>query len=212
MSSEKTEKADAVGSRLQHRHRPALRMVPLASSDDAIAVFHRKVPGATVEVKQVYHPFWWATLQVRTRGLLSRRAFEPLQTASLGPHSGSNIKGQAMHVLVNAHSNRSFIADFVPQGEEIDEEEWMRALSMPGTERPPTAADYASRAARALVRTKVTKTVKLGMHIKIDEAGPPRGILKPNWIVTGANDSFAATLLVDGLDGTHYVVRAQKLE
>ena len=39
----------------------------------------------------------------------------------------------------------------------------------------------------------------------------PVGILKPNWMVTGANEKFSATILVDGLDSSHYIVRVEKL-
>ena len=56
------------------------------------------------------------------------------------------------------------------------------------------------------------KTVKLGMGISIDEVEAPSGVLKPNWIVTGANEKFSATILVDGLDSSHYIVRVEKLE
>ena len=50
------------------------------------------------------------------------------------------------------------------------------------------------------------------MGISIDEVERYlSGILKPNWIVTGANEKFSATILVDGLDSSHYIVRVEKL-
>ena len=48
------------------------------------------------------------------------------------------------------------------------------------------------------------------MGIEITLAAGLRGVLKPNWIVTGGNAKHSATILVDGLDGSHYIVRVDK--
>ena len=50
-----------------------------------------------------------------------------------------------------------------------------------------------------------------GMGYRVEITGPVRGVLKPNWLVAGRNREFAARMLVDGLDGTHYVISAQAL-
>lgn len=76
----------------------------------------------------------------------------------------------------------------------------------------PSRADV-EKTARALARTKVLRTVKLGMGIDIsavDDRGARR-VLKPNWLVTGGNEKYAATILVDGLDASHYIVEVEKL-
>lgn len=177
---------------------PALRMSAHITAAEALAAFQRKIPGANAEVRAVFHPFWWTPLTVHTRGLLRRRA---------------HGRGQRMDILVNAVSGRGMIADFTPAGEVVPGQEWADLLgadSAPG-HVPSRAA--AERTARALARTKVLKTVKLGMDIDLSAADDrgARRVLKPNWLVTGGNTKYAATILVDGLDASHYIVRVEKL-
>lgn len=116
-----------------------------------------------------------------------------------------------MNVLVNAYSGKGYIAEFEPRGEAVAVEEWLEAFESSDQAGPQPDADDVSRTARSLVRTKVVKTVKLGMGLTLDETAAPSGILKPNWVVTGANNKFKATILVDGLDSSHYIVRVEKL-
>lgn len=175
----------------------AVRLRAHISAAEALAVFRRKVPGSDAEVREVTHPFWWARLGVRTTGMFT-------------PSSRGRI--QRMNVLVNAHSGRGFIADFDPLGEDCGIAEWREALTHHGGSTPIPDVDAIGRTARALVRTKVLKTVKLGMRIGIDDLVVPRPVLKPNWLITGANEKHSATILVDGLDSSHYVVRAGKAE
>ncbi|MDN6124043.1 MAG: hypothetical protein L0I80_09295, partial [Brevibacterium sp.] len=118
---------------------------------------------------------------------------------------------QRMNVLVNAYSGRGFIADFDPRGETVTVDEWRDAFESSDQAGPQPGPADVRRTARSLVRTKVVKTVKLGMGLSITEAAAPSGVLKPNWVVTGANDRFSSTILVDGLDSSHYIVRVAKL-
>jgi hypothetical protein len=171
-----------------------LRMEPHVTVAEALAVFQRKLPGAVAEARAVHHPFWWAALDVRSRGLLRRSAAGP---------------GQRMDVLVNAVSGRGMIADFTPRGAVAEPEEWSSLLGEQSGQ-PPTR-DEAERTARSLARAKVVKTVKLGMGIEVTPSVGLRGVLKPNWIVSGGNAKHEATILVDGLDGSHYIVRVDKV-
>ncbi|AOP53058.1 hypothetical protein [Brevibacterium aurantiacum] len=192
---------------------PALRLTPHITDAEALAVFARKLPGAQAEVRQVIHPFWRTVLSARTRGIFGRSRKKSLSSGAAGAGAGSGPGvGQRMNVLVNAYSGKGFIADFEPIGTPVDAAVWDAALEASDQAGPRPSLFEVSRTARSLVRTKVLKTVKLGMGITLDEAAPPRGILKPNWIVTGANEKFAATILVDGLDSSHYIVRVEKLE
>lgn len=195
--------ADGPGTR-----EPALRLTPNITVAEALAVFQRKLPGSHAEVREVLHPFWWTVLTARTRGIFSRSRNGPLSSgaAGVGP-----VSGQRMNVLVNAYSGKGFIADFEPRGTAVGAAEWDAALEPSDQAGPRPSLFEVSRTARSLVRTKVVKTVKLGMGITLDEVAPPRGILKPNWLVTGANEKFSATILVDGLDSSHYIVRVEKL-
>lgn len=170
-----------------------VRMEPHVTTAEALAAFQRKLPGAVAEARIVHHPFWWAALDVRTRGFFRRGAAGP---------------GQRMDVLVNAVSGRGMIADFTPRGASAAPEEWSSLIGEQA--RPLPSPGEAERTARSLARAKVVKTVKLGMGIDITPADGLRGVLKPNWIVTGGNEKLSATILVDGLDGSHYIVRVDK--
>lgn len=186
----------------------ALRMAPNITDAEALAVFRRKLPGADAEVRPAFHPFWWTVLGARTSSIFRRRA-SPMP-AETSPSAG-RMSGQRMNVLVNAYSGKGFIADFEPQGETVPIEEWLDAVESSEQAGARPEASEVRRTAHSLVRTKVLRTVKLGMGVTIDESLAPKGILKPNWVVTGANDRFSATILVDGLDSSHYIVRVAKL-
>lgn len=187
---------------------PALRLTPNITAAEALAVFARKLPGSHAEVREASHPFWWTVVSASTRGILDRSRRSSSHNGAAGAVPGS---GQRMNVLVNAYSGKGHIADFEPRGTAVDAAEWEAALKSSEQAGPRPSLFEVSRTTRSLVRTKVLKTVKLGMGITLDEVAPPRGILKPNWIVTGANEKYSATILVDGLDSSHYIVRVEKL-
>lgn len=195
--------ADGPGTR-----EPALQLTPNITATEALAVFQRKLPGSHAEIREANHPFWWTVLAARTRGIFDRSRRRSLSNGAAGAGSGP---GQRMNVLVNAYSGKGLIADFEPRGTAVDAAEWDAALESSDQAGPRPSLFEVSRTTRSLVRTKVLKTVKLGMGITLDEVAPPRGILKPNWIVTGANEKYSATILVDGLDSSHYIVRVEKL-
>lgn len=177
-----------------------VRMRPHITAAEALAAFQRKLPGATAEVRQVHHPFWWVPLTVHTRGLFTR---------------GAHVPGQRMDVLVNAATGRGMIADFRPTGQTdagagSTWSDFVESLTGDGS---ALNTSEVVKTARSLARAKVLKTVKLGMGIEISPADgwEARGLLKPNWLVTGANERYAATILVDGLDASHYIVKMEKL-
>lgn len=175
-----------------------VRMRPHITAAEALAAFRRKLPDAAAGARQVHHPFWWVPLTVHTCGLLTRRAHGP---------------GRRMDILVNAVSGRGMIADFRPTGEIDAGATWSDLVDDRSEDTSAPALSEAKRTARSLARAKVLKTVKLGMGIEIAPADgwEPRGLLKPNWLVTGANEKYEATILVDGLDGSHYIVKVDKL-
>ena len=134
-----------------------VRMEPLVTAAEALAVFQRKLPDSVAEARAVHHPFWWAALDVRTRGLFRR---------------SSASAGQRMDVLVNAVSGRGMIADFTPRGASAEPEEWS---SLIGEQAGPLPSrGEAERTARSLARAKVVKTVKLG-RLKLGGTVVPLG-------------------------------------
>lgn len=185
----------------------ALKLAPNITAAEALAVFGRKLPNADAKVREVLHPFWWTVLSARTSSILRWNR----KPAPADPARTEASAGQRMNVLVNAYSGKGYLADFDPRGEAVAVEAWRDAFEASDQAGPQPGPDDVRRTARSLVRTKVLKTVKLGMGLNIDETVAPSGILKPNWVVTGANDKFSATILVDGLDSSHYIVRVAKL-
>ncbi|MCM1013965.1 MULTISPECIES: hypothetical protein [unclassified Brevibacterium] len=133
---------------------------------------------------------------MRTRGNFSRR--------------GQPAHGGIVHVLVNAATGRAAIADFSPRTEPLTISDRHSASAWSHLVGDDAGRADAERAARNLVRTSVTRTVKLGMRIELEQAGQAEFVLKPNWLVTGANSTHTATFLVDGLDASHYIVRVAK--
>ena len=230
---------DSTEGRVEGEHStvvPALKLTPNITAAEALAVFRRKLPGAAAEVREAVHPFWWTVLNARTESIVARLRRRPEAQRIEAQRSGSadvwrrastakaggparagdsaperTSDGRRMNVLVNAHSGRGFIADFEPSGTPLTAADWQAALVSSDQAGPRPNLFEVSHTARSLVRTKVVKTVKLGMGITLEEEAAPRGIAKPNWVVTGANEKFSATILVDGLDSSHYIVRVEKL-
>ncbi len=189
-------RSDAPESGDGRRSARILRLTAPVTAAEAVAVFRRKLPGAEAEARAVAHPFWSIAIDVRTRGVFSRQ--------------GKSAHGGTVHVLVNATTGSAAIADFSPRTEPLTSSDRHSASAWAHLVGDDAGRTDAERAARNLVRTSVTRTVKLGMRIDLEQAGQAKFVLKPNWVVTGANSTHSATFLVDGLDGSHYIVRVAK--
>lgn len=188
----------------------ALRLPVVCGAAEARAVLVRRLPGAAASATAVVHPYWWVRAGVRRTGL--RRAGRATGAgaqadASTGAGAGGGGPlGEIVDVLVDVYSGKGFIAAFEPHGEPVEEAEFVAAL-----ERTPIPEDDAVEVARNLLRTRVQRRWKLGMGYRVEIAEPVRGVLKPNWLVSGRDRTHAVQMLVDGLDGTHFVISAQAL-
>ena len=180
----------------------ALRLPVVCGAAEARAVLVRRLPGAATSATAVVHPYWWVRAGVRRTGL--RRAGRGAG-AGAGAGGGDPL-GEIVDVLVDVYSGKGFIAAFEPHGEPVEEAEFVAAL-----ERTPIPEDDAVEVARNLLRTRVQRRWKLGMGYRVEIAEPVRGVLKPNWLVSGRDRTHAVQMLVDGLDGTHFVISAQAL-
>lgn len=83
-----------------------------------------------------------------------------------------------------------------------------------GTSAPPRAkphrkpvvdADKAERIARSVAEAALRKRAKLGMSFNLT-AEETLLVLKPNWVITAASAQARARLLIDGFNGSHYVM------
>ena len=64
----------------------------------------------------------------------------------------------------------------------------------------------AERSARALAATAVRRRAKLGVSFDLALGKPATLMLKPNWVVTARSGTVHTKLLIDGFDGSHYVI------
>lgn len=127
-----------------------LRLTPHITPAEAVAVFGRKLPDAAAEATEALHPFWWVALDVETSGPLHR-----------------GTAASRANVLVDAATGKASIADFAPRGLTVDSARWTG---------PETPDDAVVQSARALVRTKAIRTFRLGMSVRVRQAGPVREI------------------------------------
>lgn len=83
-----------------------------------------------------------------------------------------------------------------------------------GTSAPPTArphrepvidANKAERIARSATEATLRKRAKLGMSFNLTTKEATL-VLKPNWVITAASAQARARLLIDGFNGSHYVM------
>ncbi|WP_101651286.1 hypothetical protein [Brevibacterium ihuae] len=191
---------------------PAALLLPAVySAAEARSVLVRRLPGAEASATPVVHPYWWVRAEVRRTGL--RRAGADLGVragagggAGAGAGAGGDGLGETVDVLVDVYSGRGFIAAFEPHGASVEDVEFRAAL-----EREPIPVEQAIEVARNLLRTRVQRRWKLAMGYAVEIGAPVRGVLKPNWLVSGRDRAHAVRMLVDGLDGTHFVISAEAL-
>ena len=117
-----------------------------------------------------------------------------------GDAAGGEVSSAAVDVLVDARGGTSFIAHFPVEGTAV---EASGALA-------EVPSDAVVRQARDLAAAALRKRYRLGMVFDL-EPEEPRGVLKPNWVVDGRGRGMNARMLVDGFDGSHWVISAEKV-
>ncbi|WP_029089605.1 hypothetical protein [Brevibacterium album] len=75
---------------------------------------------------------------------------------------------------------------------------------------PRVSAAQAAEASRAAAAAAIRKRAKLAFLFALDQDGEPQLLLKPNWHVRARGSEASAEFLLDGLDGTHYVISYRK--
>ena len=176
----------------------AVRLTPSVSAAEAEEVVRRRLGGGQASARLVHHPFWHVRLLVqRERGRSLARLFGRGDTGGFG--AGGAASSAAVDVLVDARGGTSFIAHFPVEGTAI---EASGALA----EAPSEAV---VRQARDLAAAALRKRYRLGVVFDL-EPEEPRGVLKPNWVVEARGRGMSARMLVDGFDGSHWVIEAKK--
>ncbi|GAA2086968.1 hypothetical protein [Brevibacterium salitolerans] len=148
----------------------------------------------SAEARLVHHPMWAVRFDVERgpRGL--ERLLCLVDAVSTTAH------------MVAEPQLAAAVLDAVRRGEEglVD------ASGAPGAaspHRPPTvSAEDAMEAARAVAGAAMRKRAKLAFLFSLRPAARPALVLKPNWLVRAQGSAAEAEFLLDGLDGSHYVI------
>lgn len=178
----------------------ALRLNPTITQFEAEDIVRRKIGGGAAAATLVHHPFWSVDVRARrTRG--PRFRISELWRERSTPQHEAESDGSTVSVMVDAKSGTSLISSIPINGVDVPSP-CQAHMSGPGT----NTADKA----RQLVATALRKRFRLGMNFELFPA-EPRAVLKPNWVVEARHGRLAATLLVDGFDGSYWVMNAEKL-
>lgn len=178
----------------------ALRLNPTITQFEAEDIVRRKIGGGAAAATLVHHPFWSVDVSARrTRGRRFRIPELWREKATRRDVTGSD--SSTVSVMVDAKSGTSLISSIPVNGVDVPSPSQAH-MSGPGI----NTADKACQ----LVATALRKRFRLGMSFELFPA-EPRAVLKPNWVVDARHGQLAATLLVDGFDGSHWVMNAEKL-
>ena len=160
---------------------------PLQISEEKVRSWvRRRLPGASrVSMELYHHPM----LGIAFRW--SRPLAQPLLA----------------HALVDLVGGRAYAADqwddvaFQP----IDEVEVSRRLSPP---TPVVTGDEARQTARRLINSVLLRRRRLDFAGRLEEHEEPLFFGKPNWWVQGVHHGRNVEVVIDGLNGNHYVFGA----
>ncbi|SLM89329.1 hypothetical protein [Brevibacterium yomogidense] len=202
---------------------PSLAWPAWITHDRAIAWLRRRVPGAADVRAQLYHhPMLATSYEVRKRGgsasahalvdLVGGRAYatEPWEHVAFVP-----IAEAEAGLAAGAAST----AGRVPAGTSASSEgggasgEGRRepaGTSAAGISAPRRILDdeRGERVARDLVRSVLLRGRRLGPPGRLHPLREPLLFGKPNWWLTGTKDGRPVEIILDGLSGRHYALKA----
>lgn len=165
--------------------RPQIAWPLQVTEEKVMAWVRRRLPGAREVSAQLYHhPMLGIAYRWR------RPLAQPLLA----------------HALVDLVGGRAYAADhwdnvaFQP----IDDVEVSRSLTPPA---PVVSEDEAEQTARRLVNSVLLRRRRLDFAGRLEEHDS-LFFGKPNWWVQGVHHGRSLELVIDGLNGNHYVFRA----
>lgn len=156
--------------------------------EQAWAVVSSRLPGArSVAVELDYHPFTAIVWRVE----YSRR------------FPGA----RKVRTLVDNLGGSAFISPAWPHPDALDFE-WAGKLDW---SRIRISDSQARRTARHAAATSLMRRAKLGQTFTLFESDFCTPLWKPNWKVVARWKELSVSVLVDGLDGSHYVIDSSQL-
>lgn len=141
-----------------------------------------------VESSCSHHPLWSVRFSVQRRSLVA--ALLPAELSVVV----DAVSGRG-HMVADARLNDQLVASTHAGPSEFGEPH----------RRPEVGAERAEQIARALAGAAMRKRAKLGMSFDLSVQDVAL-VLKPNWVITAMSRHAHARLLIDGFDGSHYVM------
>lgn len=165
---------------------PQLAWPAQISQQHVMKWVNRRLPGATgVRTALYHHPMLGVAFQWR----------RPLAQPMLA------------HALVDLVGGRAYAAEHWDDVEFVD----IGEVAVSSQLRPPQPAvspQQAKESARRLVNGVLLRRRRLDFAGRLEAYGEPVLFGKPNWWVSGMYDNRRVELIVDGLNGNHYVFTA----
>lgn len=165
---------------------PAVAWPALIDEARALAWLRKRLTGLTdAQARLYHHPMLAASYEVRRR-------------------SGS----ATAHALVDLVGGRAYAAE---PWEHIDFLPLAQAKRAGGALADPVRVlddVRGERAARDLVRSILLRGRRLGPPGRLHPLGEPLVFGKPNWWLTATRDGKPVEIILDGLTGRHYALRA----
>lgn len=176
----------------------AVRIEPTVTAAEAQAVVRRRLGGTAAEAALVHHPFWHVRVVARREPGVLSRLFKRGAACSESAEARAGADS-AIDVFVDAKGGTSFITQVPLEGD----------LVTASAELAEPPGESTLRRARDLAAAALRRRFRLGMNFDLS-TDRPRGVLKPNWIVDGSGHGVNARMLVDGFDGSYWVIRADR--
>lgn len=165
---------------------PQLAWPLQVSEEKVMAWVRRRLPGAReISAELYHHPMLGVAFRWR------RPMAKPLLA----------------HALVDLVGGRAYAADHWDDVvfQSTDDVEVSRRLRPP---EPVVSKDEARQNARRLVNSVLLRRRRLDFAGRLEEHEEPLFFGKPNWWVQGVHHGRDVELVIDGLNGNHYIFRA----
>lgn len=202
---------------------PSVAWPVRVTQDRAVAWLRRRVPGATGVRAQLYHhPMLATAYEVRRRDgsasahalvdLVGGRAYatEPWEHVAFVPiaEAEAGLAAGAASAVGREPAGTSGAAE--PDGASGESRTEATGTSAAAISAPARVLDdeRGERAARDLVRSVLLRGRRLGPPGRLHPLREPLLFGKPNWWLTGTKDGRPVEIILDGLTGRHYALKA----
>lgn len=204
--TESTGPEAAAGSRAEATdgvRAPSVAWPVRVTHDRAIAWLRRRVPGAAEVRAQLYHhPMLATSYEVRRRdGSASAHALVDL----VGGRAYATEPWEHVAFVPIAEAEAGLAAGAASTAGRVPAGTSAAGISAP---RRILDDERGERVARDLVRSVLLRGRRLGPPGRLHPLREPLLFGKPNWWLTGTKDGRPVEIILDGLSGRHYALKA----